>query len=90
MPIYVYRCDAPACRHRFEATHSIAACDAPHACPACGGQDTHRVPQASRVNWGGLAPSQGTLSPAMRALADEGNRRRRIDAYGAAKAARGA
>ncbi|GAB4453840.1 MAG: hypothetical protein Kow00120_23750 [Anaerolineae bacterium] len=92
MPTYVYQCDAPGCGHRFETVHSMAACDDPGAtppCPACGAATTHRAPQRVAVNWGGLPPSAGALAPAVRALVDEDNRQRRMEAYAAEKAARG-
>ncbi len=66
MPTYIYRCSS--CRRRFERVHSIAACDRAQPCPACGSAETYRIPQAARANWGGLAPSQGEMSPAVRAL----------------------
>jgi putative FmdB family regulatory protein len=89
MRTYVYQCENPRCHGRFEVRHGVAGCDDAHPCPACGGRDTHRVPQAVGVNWGGLAPSQGELSPAMRELVDEGNRQRRLARYAQEKAARG-
>ncbi len=91
-PTYVYQCDTPGCGHRFEVKHPMAACDDPGeapACPVCGAQAAHRVPPATAVNWGGLPPSAGALSPAVRALVDEGNRQRRVEAYAAKKAAPG-
>jgi putative FmdB family regulatory protein len=78
MPAYVYRCEE--CNRRFEVVHSVEACDTRRPCPRCGCGATHRVPQAVRVNWGGLRPSQGERSPAVRALVDEGSRQRRLEA----------
>lgn len=91
MPTYVYQCDAPECGFRFSVRCRLIGCDDPMlrpACPACGARAVHRVPQRVAVNWGGLPPSSGTLSPAARALVDEDNRRRRLEAYLARKAAR--
>jgi putative FmdB family regulatory protein len=86
MPTYVYRCEHPACGRCFETTHPAADCATDHAppqCPACGHPRTYRVPQPVRTNWGGLAPSQGELAPAVRALVDDDNRRRRAADYAA-------
>lgn len=53
------------------------------------GKPMHRVPQVFRVNWGGLAPSQGGLGPAAKALLDPNEQARLKDAYAAKKAKRG-
>ena len=71
MPVYEYRCDN--CGWTFEVHHDVSACDTPHPCIMCRAGQTHRVPQPVRVNWGGLPPSRGELSPELKAHLDPRN-----------------
>ncbi len=81
MRTYVYRCDNPRCGARFEVSHPASACDRTYICPVCGSHRTHRIPQTPSVNWGGLAPSRGTMSRTVRRLTDKGAVQRRAEGY---------
>lgn len=60
MPEYVYMCSN---KHETIVTHAVM--ESPQiVCAACG-LNMWRKPQLFVVNWGGLRPSQGELSPAI-------------------------
>lgn len=80
---YLYRCPDG---HERQRRHPH---DWPHTTTCLCGQPMHRVPQPFRVNWGGLAPSQGGLGPAAKALLDPREQDRLKEAYAAKKSARG-
>lgn len=63
MPQYIYKC--LACNHMEMQMHSIEACNSVRACPFCAAE-MYRVIQRTAVNWQGLKPSAGELSPALR------------------------
>ena len=63
MPDYLYRC---ASGHEWSRIERMLYGTA-ILCPMCGA-DAWRKPQPVGVNWGGLRPSQGELSPAVKDL----------------------
>lgn len=71
MPVYVY---VDPAGHEREVAHPIDHAE-PVICPECG-LEMWRKPQAFGVNWGGLKPSAGELSPAVRRLIDSAPERR--------------
>lgn len=62
MPEYSFRCRV--CGHVTTVVQPMGA-EHTAACEVCGGE-THRLFGSPRVNWNGLAPSQGELAPAIR------------------------
>ena len=80
---YLYRCPDG---HERNRRHPI---DWPHATTCLCGKAMHRVPQSFRVNWGGLAPSQGGLGKAARELLNPNEQARLKDNYAEKKAKRG-
>ena len=72
MPEYIYRC--PNCGNEITVVEPmISKCAYP--CSKCN-YVMHRKPQATRVNWGGLRPSQGELSPGQKTIINGAEKRR--------------
>lgn len=74
MPLYLYVC--PICQEEQEIERSMSEVEEPIACPK------HKPVIAMRrrytmpgVNWGGLAPSQGEVHPAIKAELERGHQR---------------
>ena len=70
MPDYIYICPSG---HLKSVTESMIT-DAEHVC-YCG-EKMWRKPVATFVNWGGLRPSQGELSPEVQDMVDREDERR--------------
>lgn len=70
MPQYVY---IDAAEHTVTVTHPMSYSTG--VICACG-LVMHRKPQAFYVSWGGLRPSQGELSPAVKRMVDSAAARR--------------
>jgi putative FmdB family regulatory protein len=73
MPSYLYKCRL--CAREQSVIHSMAY-EIPPICD-CGGK-MHKVPQATRVNWGGLPPSGGDAKPLLQYLERTAPRRREL------------
>lgn len=72
MPDYIYRCPEgceAVVSERMQVLNSVVWC-------WIHGHKMHRKPQAARVNWNGLRPSKGFLSPVFKELIDGAPRRR--------------
>ena len=72
MPSYIYRCSL--CKWTDTRIHSMAACDDKHYCQ-CGGR-AYRVPQKVRLNWDGIPPSMGEMSPVIKKAIEDAPRNR--------------
>jgi len=80
---YLYRCpDGHERTRRHPHTWE-------HVTVCLCGKPMHRVPQPFKVNWNGLAPSQGGLGKAALELLDPNEQARLKDDYAAKKARRG-
>lgn len=71
MPEYIY---TDASRHNVTITHRMLYSTS-IVCAACGAT-MWRKPQAVAVNWSGLPPSKGELSPVIKQAIADGPRRR--------------
>lgn len=58
MPLYEYECDA--CGERFETLVSASSRDETKQCPACGSDETERVPSTFAV---GTSSTGGASCP---------------------------
>lgn len=65
MPYYVYKCPEG---HERTVLHKMSY-EGDIGCNLCA-RKMHRVPQPFRVNWGGPAPSQWEIDPALKEHAD--------------------
>lgn len=72
MPEYSFRCRA--CGHVTTVAQPMQA-EHTALCEVCGG-GTYRLYGSPRVNWNGLAPSQGELAPAIREHIEHAQERR--------------
>ncbi len=61
MPMYEYLCQV--CGNSFEKLLPIAQADAPHVCPACGGQETQRKLSTFAMSSGGAKSSAPAVAP---------------------------
>lgn len=75
MPLYAYRCPTG---HNHDARKSVDKRDTSVACPQCG-KLCKRSLARFLVNWNGLPPSRGGVSPLVNEFADERNRQARIE-----------
>ena len=72
MPEYIYHC--PNCGNEITVVEPIFS-NGNYECSECQAE-MHRKPQAFHVNWGGLKPSQGELSPAQKWMINGAEKRR--------------
>ena len=71
MPEYVYRC---TCGREVDIIEPMLK-PGDHDCPECGCR-MWRKPLGARINWNGLPPSAGELSPEIRRTIEDAPRRR--------------
>ncbi len=72
MAEYIYHCKK--CGNETDVIEPMLAVSRIF-CDVCG-ETMRRRPQVTRVNWGGLKPSQGFIHPAIKHFVDDAPRRR--------------